>query len=192
MSSDTVPVGKIVGVHGIRGEVKISPYGDPDDFVFGEISLTGESGARKILAMRPHKGVLLVALEGVKTRNDAEELKGREVSVPEEALPEAGEDEFYYYTLMGCSVVTESGEDLGTVTNIIETGANDVIEVNGPGGEILIPVVEQTVIEVDTDEGRVTVRLMEGMEPEKPAEKAKKDRRGSGGRRRGGRGESGR
>jgi len=192
LSSDTVPVGKIVGVHGIRGEVKISPYGDPDDFIFGEISITGESGARKILAMRPHKGTFLVALEGVKTRNDAEALKGAEVSVPEEELPETSEDEFYYYRLMGCSVVTEAGEDLGTVTNIIETGANDVIEVAGPGGEVLIPVVEQNIIDIDTAEGRVTVRLMEGMEPEKPPEKEKKARRGSGGRRRGGQGGSGR
>lgn len=166
---ELIPVGSITGVHGIKGEVKVTLDGELDDFEWTAVFLTGKKGLcekRAVLRVRPHKGCLIVALEGCTTRNDAEALVGLDVELPKDDLPELDEDEFYYTDLIGMDVVTDDGVSLGTVTNIFPTGSNDVLEVTGDRGEVLIPAIEQTVLGVDLETNRVTVHLLEGLLPD--------------------------
>lgn len=166
---ELIPIGRITGAHGIKGEVKLAPYGPLDDIQWGTLHLSRKGSAievRKVLSSREHKGVYLVVLEGVPDRNAAESLAGSEASVPKSCLPEAVDDEFYYDDLIGMEVATEEGKLIGTVDNVFATGGNDVIEVSGPFGEVLIPAIESVVLKVDRSEKKITVRLMEGLLPD--------------------------
>lgn len=165
---EILQIGKITGVHGIRGEVKLTPYGELVEFPWASVYITGGVVKKKVKVVRArkHKGFFLVELEGFPTRNDAEGLVGLELSVERDELPELPEDEFYYYDLIGMDVYTEDGGLLGTVRGIIHTGSNDVFEVKGDKGEVLIPAIEEVVLEMDIENKKMTVRLMEGLLPQ--------------------------
>ncbi len=111
---------------------------------------------------RLHKEHVLLKLKGC-NRDMAEKLRGQWVQIPiEEAMP-LGEDEYYVYQIIGLEVWTMMGEYLGQVSEVLFTGANDVYVVQGERGEILIPAVEDVVLEVDLADGRLTVNLPEGL-----------------------------
>jgi len=113
--------------------------------------------------VRPHKGILLIKLEGCEDRNMAEEMRDMIVQIPlEEAVP-LEEGEYYYFQVIGMEVVTEEGEPLGQVTAILETRANDVYVVQGPKGEVLLPASEEVVLDIDVEEGRLVVHLLPGL-----------------------------
>ena len=114
-------------------------------------------------AVRPHKGVLLVKLEGVEDRDAAEELRGMLVQVPMEDAVPLEEGEYYHFQLIGVDVETETGEWLGRVADVIATGAADVFVVRGPRGEVLLPAIEDVILELDTEERKMTVHLLPGM-----------------------------
>lgn len=168
MSKDeTISIGRITGAHGIKGEVRLLPYGPlVDDLSWKGLSLKTKEGLIPcdITGARAHKGGYLLTIAGYATRNAAEGLIGIELSVEKSALPALQEDEFYTFELIGVEVVTDDGRSLGRVTGIIVTGSNDVLEVNGPNGEILIPVIDQIVTRIDIANKLVTVHLMEGLE----------------------------
>lgn len=168
MSKDElISIGKIVGAHGIKGEVTLLPYGPlVEGFNWNELSLKRKEGQRPcdITGVRPHKGGYLLTIAGYTTRNAAESLIGIEVSIKKSALPKLQEDEFYTFELIGAEAVTDDGRSLGHVTGIIVTGSNDVLEVNGADGEILIPMIEQVIIKTDIANRQITVHLMEGIE----------------------------
>ena len=112
---------------------------------------------------RLHKGNALLKLGGCDDRDAAEKLRGQLVQIPiEEAMP-LGDDEYYVYQIVDLDVWTAEGEYLGRISEVLFTGANDVYVVQGEKGEILIPAVEDVVLEVDLDGGRLTVQLMEGL-----------------------------
>lgn len=118
-----------------------------------------------VTSVRRHQQHFLVFFEGYDTREASAALSGSEVSVKEEDLPPLAPDEFYTRDLIGISVVTDEGVELGTVANIIETGATDVIEVHGPLGEVLIPMAADFILSVDMDKKEMAVHLLEGMLP---------------------------
>lgn len=164
---EIIPVGRITGVHGIKGEIKVALYGDLDDFEWTAVFITDKlrNEERRVLRARPHKSALIFALEGCSTRNEAETLVGLEISLRKANLPDLSEDEYYYSDLVGMEVWTDDGRRLGVVTGVFPTGSNDVLEVKGDFGEVLIPAIEETVLKVDVEKGRVTVRLLEGLLP---------------------------
>ncbi len=170
MSKDEalVPIARITGVHGIKGEVKAAPYGALDSFEWGPVFLTGKgkTQAWKVVRARMHKGHYILVLEGCADRNTAETLVGYEISVKKEDLPEAGEDEYYYFDLIGMEVYTEDGLHIGRIENVISTGGNDVLETHGPRGEVLIPAIEEVIVRVEAENRKIIVRLMEGLLPE--------------------------
>jgi 16S rRNA processing protein RimM len=113
--------------------------------------------------LRHHKKVLLLKLGGCDDRNAAEELRGQLVQIPfEEAVP-LEEGEYYHFQLIGVRVETENGEVLGQVVEMLETGANDVYIVRGPRGEVLLPAVDDVVLELDLRAQRMVVRLPPGL-----------------------------
>jgi len=154
-------IGVIVAPQGISGEVRMNiwthfPERIPD---LTEVYLDDEAQPRRLLAARLHKGVAILRIEGVETRDEAEDLRGTVVRIgPDQAAP-LGEDEYYHYQLIGLTVVDEAGNPLGTLTDILETGANDVYIVRDEAGkETLLPALRDVVLDIDLERGRMTVR----------------------------------
>jgi 16S rRNA processing protein RimM len=164
-------VGKIVNTHGIRGEVRVISRTDfPEErykkgntlYIFTEQAK--EPIAVTVKSHRVHKSFDLLSFEGYDNINLVEKFKGAMLKVPESQLGELDEGEYYFHEIIGCTVVTEAGEVVGTVKEILTPGANDVWVVRRDDGkEVLIPYIEDVVKEVDVDEKMITIRPMEGL-----------------------------
>jgi len=165
-----VVIGQVRRPHGIRGEVRVEILTDyPErvvqrDYLYLAHPQSPDDVERYPLeAVRPHKGILLIKLGRIDDRDAAEELRGMLVQVPlAEAVP-LEEDEYYHFQLIGTDVETETGEWLGRVADVLETGAHDVYVVRGPRGEILLPAVEDVILELDIEMKKMTVHLLPGM-----------------------------
>jgi 16S rRNA processing protein RimM len=160
-------VGKIVGAHGVRGEVKVSLLTDnPERFRSGvRLFLESEDGLLpvEVSSARPHKGMMLIKLASTPDRTAAELLQWRKLLIPEsEAMP-LGEDENYAHDLIGLTVETDDGELLGKVAEILFTPANDVYVVAGPDGELLLPALRDVVLRVDLTAGKMLVKVPDGL-----------------------------
>ena len=167
-----VVIGQVRRPHGIAGEVRVEILTDyPErigqhDYLYLAHPETPDSVERyELESVRPHKGILLVKLEGCDDRDTAEELRGMLVEVPlEDAVP-LEEGEYYHFQLEGVDVETETGEWLGRVGEVLRGGAHDVYLVRGPRGEILLPAVEDVILELDLEERKMTVHLLPGLLP---------------------------
>jgi 16S rRNA processing protein RimM len=114
-------------------------------------------------AVRPHKGVLLIKLHDCDDRDAAEELRGMLVQIPFEAAIPLDEGEYYHFQLEGMDVETDGGEWLGRVAEVLEAGAHDVFLVRGPRGEILLPSIEDVILQIDLEAHKMIVHLLPGM-----------------------------
>jgi 16S rRNA processing protein RimM len=146
-------IGSIVGVHGIRGELKVLALTDyPERFRPGQRVFVGREPtltATEIVAARPHHGAWLVKLASVADRNVAETFRDQYLLIPEsEAMPLAPHEN-YVHDLLGITVVTDAGEPMGALKEVLFTAANDVYVIAGPTGEILIPALRSVVLDVD-------------------------------------------
>lgn len=165
--SQFATVGHIVKAHGLHGEVSFAPAkGLSVDSLQGlEVWITPppDAGAKtRIRSLRQGPKGPLVGLEGFDTLEQAATLTGRNLLALVDALPQEWLDETV--DPVGASVVDETRGDLGVITGVIETGANDVWVVEGEKyGEVLIPVIDTVVIEHDVENSRVTVRLLPGL-----------------------------
>jgi 16S rRNA processing protein RimM len=145
--------------------MKVEPFTTRlEHFAAGE-SLWIEGVPYEVESLRQQKGFVLLKLAGVASREAAEELRGRFLSLPEEALEPLPEDEYYAYQIVGLEVYEQDGEHLGKVTELFPTGSNDVYVVEGPRGRILVPAIEDVVVELDVAGGKMVVSLMDGMFP---------------------------
>jgi len=162
---DFLAVGRIIGVHGVRGEIKVKQLTDfPERFARGALLFVeGETFQREVVSARPHKGALLIKLSGMNDRNAAEILRGKYLFVAREDAMPLAEDEYYEDELVGLMVETMEGELLGELVEIMWTGANEVYIVQGPQGEVLIPAIADVVQEVDLDAGIMRVILLPGL-----------------------------
>jgi 16S rRNA processing protein RimM len=111
-----------------------------------------------------HKQFVMIKFGGIDDMNAAETLRGAEIKIDDsEALP-LGEDEYYIRDLLGLRVVTDEGETLGELSDVLQTGANDVYVVkNKNDGQVLIPAIAQCVLDVDIGARAMTVHLLEGL-----------------------------
>lgn len=159
---EMIIVGRIVAPHGVRGDLRILPDTDRPE-IFKKLKTIYIGGKLcHLLSARPHKNVYILHVEGVDDRNMAENLISKVVEVPFSELPKREEGSYYYFQLIGLQVVTEDGKAVGTVKEIIETGANNVYSISTPEGkEILIPAIPSCVLSIDVEAGRMTVRLPE-------------------------------
>lgn len=169
-----VAVGRIIGAHGRSGEIRVKVTSDvPGRFETGQsLSLsrdgeTTEDRRYRIVHSRStgskDNDVLILALQGLRFRDEALPLAGMWLCVPQSEVPQPEEGEYFHYQLMGLKVRTVTGEELGEVTEILETGSNDVYVVKGDGGEILVPALSKVVLEVDIAGGLMVVDVPEGL-----------------------------
>ena len=157
-------VGRVLGSHGVHGELRVQSLTDlPYRFDPGEL-LFLQSQPMRIQSSSNRSGdTVILKLEGIDGPAAARALTGQELFAPADDSPQLPEGEYFHYQLIGMQVFTEDGEDLGIITEIIVTGSNDVYLVSGKGGEILLPAIAQVVLQVDTGQGVMWVRLMEGL-----------------------------
>ena len=157
-----IEAGRIVNTHGVRGEVKIEVWLDSPQFFKSFKRLVLETGEeKKILSAKTQKGFVIAALEGVGDFNAAMALKGKTVSVyrADAALPHGA---FFLQDIIGAKVVDEDGNEIGTLTDVMETPASNIYVVTGQT-EHLIPAVPEFIKKTDADAGVITVHLIEGM-----------------------------
>lgn len=173
MNGKWFTVGKVVNTHGIKGELKILSQTDFAEVRFASgkklLMLNEENGTSmeiKIISSRAHKNVYILKIEGFNDINVVEKYKGWVLKVSEAEMAPLDDGEYYYHEIIGCRVVTEEGEELGVISEILSPGANDVWVVDRPksaGKQLLLPVIDEVLINVNINEKTVTVRLMEGL-----------------------------
>jgi len=163
-------VGHIIGVHGLHGELKVELYTDfPERFAAGvKIFLGSELEEVTIRQVRPHKGHLLLMLNGIDERTAAEALRGLWLFVDEADAIELEEGEYWIHDIIGLQVETEEGSVLGQVTDVLPTGANDVYIIRPAQGvnrdqEILLPAIADVILAVDVAAGTIQVRVPDGL-----------------------------
>lgn len=173
MSGKLYTVGKVVNTHGIKGDIKVLSMTDFADERFApgsKLLLQDEERGTtlevKIISSRVQKNMYIVKLAGFDDINVVEKYKGWLLKISEEQQGKLDDGEYYYHEIIGCRVVTDEGEELGTITEILSPGANDVWVVERPKGAgkpILIPVIDDVLQSVDVTGKTVKVKLMEGL-----------------------------
>jgi len=168
-----VRLGQIFRPHGVRGELKIAPdMEDPTRFEALDVVYVGPHEGRvtphRITSVRyqeTKRGVtVILQLDGVADRDDAEGVAKQHLYAAEDALPPLDEDELFVHDLIGLEVVTDAGDPVGTVANVLALPAHDVYVVHEPGQpERMIPAVDDFIIDLDLDAGRLVVRPIEGL-----------------------------
>ena len=158
-------VGRVVAPRGVRGELKVRPETeDAHRFALLDEVLLGEQ--RRPFAVRGVRffgGLVLLRLEGVNDREQAEARRGAVVWIPQEQGLALEEGQYYYHQIEGLTAVTVEGEVLGRVIQVLPTGANDVYVVRGDRQDILLPAIRDVIAQVDLEAGRLVVRLLEGL-----------------------------
>jgi 16S rRNA processing protein RimM len=160
----SLPIGKVIKTHGLRGHLKVLPYGETFSTLSAEEKITanlpdGTSLTLTVAEIRPHQKTFLLISREIDSVEEAHHLVGAELCVPESRLPPTESNEFYWYQLIGLEVVDTEGQKLGTLEEIIETGSNDVYVVRRGREEILVPAIEEVVREVDLQRRLMTVDL---------------------------------
>jgi len=161
-------VGQITRTHGTRGELKVLPgegssgaWRDSQEVYLG--AERRKASRFRVAAIRGGGKFAIMALEGVDSMEAAEALKGQRVFVPRDQLPEAEPGSFYAGDLEGLTVVTARGQVLGVLSEIFDNGAHEIYVVRDKGKEILLPVVDGVVVEVDLEAGRMVVEPPRGL-----------------------------
>lgn len=160
-------VGVISSTHGIRGEVKVFPTTD-DPMRFKKLKKVFLDTGRERLelevqSVRFFKQFAIVKFKGIDNINDIEKYKGKGIFVPREDAVPLDEDEYYIADLIGMEVFTEDGH-FGVVKDVMETGANEVYIIESDEHvEVLIPAIRQCVLDVNVEEKKMKIRLMDGL-----------------------------
>jgi len=161
-------IGKIVGVHGLKGTLKVLSYVESMSFfkTGSSIRVINQNGIESIYTLKwvkPHKRGLLFQIEDVNDCDMAQPLIGSMLHIDREALPVIADGTYYWVDLIGLSVVTSDNICIGRVESIFPTGSNDVLVVKDNGNEILVPALESVIREVDLENGTLVVDLPEGL-----------------------------
>jgi 16S rRNA processing protein RimM len=158
VGSELILVGRVAGAFGVRGEVRITSYtAEPAALlVYRDLKRQDGSPALTLVSGRPAKGGLVVRAAEVETREEAEALRGLQLYVPRDVLPEPEEDEFYVADLIGLSAVTPEGEVLGTIKSAQDFGAGDLLEIQpASGASWYLPFTKDAVPEVHLGERKI-------------------------------------
>jgi 16S rRNA processing protein RimM len=163
-----IPVGKIFGTHGIKGLLKVHSYSGNLESLqsCGTVTVKSPAGALTEYGLKkvvPHAGKLMIGLTGLDDINLAEALVGSEICLMRSQFPEPEDDEYYWCDLIGLKVATTDGRELGTVTDIFETGSSDIYVVRDAEREYLIPAIADVINSIDLKLGLILVTPLEGL-----------------------------
>ena len=159
-------IGKVVGTHGVRGEMRVEPWCDTPAFLtkFKKLYLQEGASALRVQGARVHKSLVLLKVEGIDTVQDADAMRGMVLWIDRKdvKLPKG---RYFIQDLTGLSVLdADSGAVYGTLTDVLRTGANDVYEVtDGEGKTYLVPAVGEVIVSVDLKEGAMRIRPIKGI-----------------------------
>ena len=165
---DLLQVGDITSTHGVRGEVKVYPTtDDPRRFRrLKEVVLdTGKEKMNlEIEGVKFFKQFVILKFKGLDNINDIEKYRQKSLYVTRKNAVRLQRDEYFIADLIGLKVQDEDGKELGTVKDVIETGANDVYEVEmADGKSLLLPAIKQCILNVDVENGTMQVHVLEGL-----------------------------
>ena len=163
-----IPVGKIIGTQGIKGQVKVYSYSGNLESLRAARTVVlktpaGDIHEYELRSVAPHAGKIVLGLKEFTDINQVLGLVGSEICLLRSQLPEPGEDEYYWRDLLGLEVVTTDGAVLGPIVDIFETGSNDIYVVKGREREHLIPAVASVISSVDLKSGRMVITPPEGL-----------------------------
>jgi len=165
--NDMLQVGAITSTHGLRGEVKVFPTtDDPRRYDYlKEVWLdTGKEMLQmEVQSVKYFKQFVIVKFKGIDRIEDVERYVKKSLYVTRENAVELGEDENFIADLIDLKVIDEDGRELGILTDVLQTGANDVYVVTENEKEVLVPAIKQCVLEVNLEEGFMKVHLLEGL-----------------------------
>lgn len=158
-------MGRVVAPYGVNGWIKVQPFTQESrgllDYSSWQVGREGAWQPRSVESAKVHGAAVVAKLEGITDRDQAAVLQGMRIAISRDQFPEADAGEFYWADLVGLKVVNAAGIDLGTVSRVFETGANDVLVVedkmSGEGCERLLPFIETVVRRVDVAGGVITV-----------------------------------
>ena len=158
--------GKIVGTHGIRGMVRVQAWSDSGEFLTNFkrffLSPNGENEL-EVLKIQPHGGVVLIAFKGVGTVEQAESLRGKTLYISRDdvSLPDG---RYFIDDLIGCEVFdADSGEKYGVISDVSQTGANDVWHIKSGEKEYLLPAIDEVIVKVAPENERLEIRPLKGI-----------------------------
>lgn len=161
-------VGVISSTHGVRGEVKVFPTTD-DVTRFRQLKKVYLDTGREMLPLEIQnvkffKQFAILKFKGIDNINDIEKYRGKSLMIDREDAVDLDEDEYFIADMIGMKVCTEDGSEFGTLKDVMETGANDVYIIDSlEHGEVLIPAIRECILDLDMDEERMTIHLMEGL-----------------------------
>lgn len=159
-----IKIGKIVNVVGLKGELKVYHYSDYKER-FEELSkVYMEDIGFDIRGVRYMKNMVILSLEGINSRTEAEKYKEKELYIQESDIRELAEDTYYIRDLIGMHVIDDKGRKIGSVSDVIQNSAQDLYEVEKESGnKFLIPAVEEFILEIDLKNRAMKVKLIEGL-----------------------------
>ncbi len=162
--AEQVNVGRIIRVHGLRGQLRVRVLSDvPHRFEPGRVvNINGHPFTIAASGFFRH-GQILLTFQGIADRDAAQKLVEQWITVSAEAVPPLPEGEWFHFQLLGLRVITDQGEELGEITDILETGSNDVYVVSGGGPEVLIPALKSVITQVRLEDGVMLVSLPDGL-----------------------------
>lgn len=165
MMDSYLAIARIVAPHGIHGEVRCQILTDfPERFRDTKRVFLGDGdGTLDIERARVERGRALLKLRGVESREEAQNLVGATLSIPDSEAVKLPRGSYFWHDIIGLTVRSTEGAELGRVAEILETGSNDVYVVNGERGEILVPATKDVVHSIDVAGGVITIDLIEGL-----------------------------
>lgn len=160
LSDDLIEIGHIIGAHGVRGQVKVFSQTSPRENILTYspwlIDQSGRQYLTDVSGKRQGKNVI-ASLAEVVDRNAAEALSGAKIMIRREQLPELDQGEYYWSQLIGLQVVNQEGVHLGQVDQMMETGANDVLVVQGDRERLIPYVIEDVIKSIDLEQQQINV-----------------------------------
>jgi 16S rRNA processing protein RimM len=165
---ELIPVGKIIGTHGIKGFLKVFSYsGNIQSLLAAEtVILKGKDGKlseHAVKSVSAHSNGFILALDDFSDINQVLTFTGSELCLKRSQLPIPDDDEYYWRDLIGLAVFTDQGVDLGTVVDIFETGSSDIYVVRGSSKEYLIPAIADVISGIDIAGKKMIITPLEGL-----------------------------
>ena len=164
MNPQFIPIARVIAPWGVRGEVKAEPLTDfRERFARGETVYLRDSPLI-IESSKPRGNVFILKIASIDSRDEAESIRGMALEIPSSELHSLDEGEYYHFQITGLKVFSSKGELLGQVSDVIQTGSNDVYEVSPDSGKkFLIPATDEVIKSIDIAKGCMIIELLEGL-----------------------------